>query len=247
MIYCAIKLIAAGKYFCLPYYVGKTSTEWSLRWHFLDHHPQDLVVIPSKGTVPLLKCKRYGMQTKTGTLYGRHQCTPLCREGWEWKVQHKAAEATRIALARMFTAYREDLERVELFKYLGRLLTYDANDSQAMQSNLKKVGKSWAQVSCVLRTENASPKVSGVFYKAIIQAVLLFGSETWRLCPLSLKSLEGFHIKATHHIAGMQPAQNPDGTSTYPNSKDLLKAVGLRTINHYIGGCCETIARFIMD
>jgi hypothetical protein len=119
------------------------------------------------------------MQTKVGTLYGKHQRTQLCREGWEKKKQHEAAEAARIALARMFTAYGEDLERLEVFKYLGQLLTYNNNDSQAMRSNLKKVRKSWAWVSSVLRVENASPKVSGVFYKAAVQAVLLFGSETW--------------------------------------------------------------------
>jgi hypothetical protein len=64
-------------------------------------------------------------------------------------MQHEAAEAERIALARTFIAYREDLERAEVFKYLGRLLTYDSNDSHAMQSNLKKAHKSWAQVSHV--------------------------------------------------------------------------------------------------
>ena len=77
------------------------------------------------------------MQTKTGALYGKHQRTRLCREGWERRKQHEAAEAARVALARMFTAYGEDLERVEVFKYLGRLLAYNDNDSQAMRANLK--------------------------------------------------------------------------------------------------------------
>ncbi len=106
-------------------------------------------------------------------------------------MQHEATAAARIALARTFAAYRDDLERVEVFKYLERLLTYDDNDSQAMQSNLMKARKSWAQVSCVLRAENASPKVSGVFYKEIVQAVLLFGIEMWKLSPLSLKKPKG--------------------------------------------------------
>jgi hypothetical protein len=101
-------------------------------------------MILREGTVPYLKCKRCGMQTKPGTLLERHQQTRLCHEGWERKMQHEAAEAARIALARTFTAYREDLERVEVFKYLGRLLTYNNNDSQAMQSNLKRACKSWA-------------------------------------------------------------------------------------------------------
>jgi hypothetical protein len=120
-------------------------------------------------------------------------------------MQHEAAEAARIPLTRTFMAYREDLERVETFKYLGRLLAYNDNDSRAMQSNLKKARKSWAWVSCVLRTENASPKVSGVFYKATVQAVLLFGNETWKLSPLNLKGLEGFHIRAARCMASMQP------------------------------------------
>jgi hypothetical protein len=187
------------------------------------------------------------MQTKVGTLYGRHRHTQLCQEGWDKKKQHEAAEAARVALTRTFTAYVEDLERVEMFKYLGRLVSYDDNNAQAMRLNLKKACKSWAQVSHVLRAENASPKVCGVFYKATVQAVLLFGSETWKLSPLSLKSLEGFHIRAACCMAGMQPAQNPDGMWTYPNLKEVLKTVGLKTIDHYIGVCIETIARFIVD
>jgi hypothetical protein len=187
------------------------------------------------------------MQTEVGALYGKHQRIRLCREGWERRKQHEAAKAARVTLARTFTAYGEDLERVEVFKYLGRLLAYDDNDTQAMRLNLKKARKSWAQVSRVLRAENVAPKVCGVFYKATVQAVLLFGSETWKLSPLSLKSLEGFHIRAACRMAGMQPARNPDGTWTYPNSKEVLKAVGLKMIGKYIDVRKETIARFIVD
>jgi hypothetical protein len=187
------------------------------------------------------------MQTECGALLGQHQRTQLCREGWDKKVQHEAAETARVTLAQSFTAYGDKLERVEVFKYLGQLLAYDDNDTQAMQGNLKKARKSWGQVSHILRAENASPKVCGVFYKAIVQAVLLFQSETWKLSPLSLKSLEGFQIWAARPMAGKMPTKNPDGTWTYPSSKDVLKAVGLQTIDYYIGVCWETIARFIMD
>jgi hypothetical protein len=43
------------------------------------------------------------------------------------------------------------------------------------------------------------------------------------------------------------PARNSDGMWMYPSLKDVLKAVGLRMIDHYIGVCWETIARFIVD
>jgi hypothetical protein len=102
-------------------------------------------------------------------------------------------------------------------------------------------------VSHFLRAENASPKVCGVFYKATVQAVLLFGSETWKLSPLSLKSLEGFHIWAARRMAGMMPVRNPDGMWKYPNSGEVLKAVGLKTVGEYITVRIETIARFIVD
>ena len=77
--------------------------------------------------------------------------------------------------------------------------------------------------------------------------MLLFGSETWKLSPASLKSLEGFHIRAARHMAGMQPTRNPNRTWKYRSSKDVLKAVGLETIDHYIGVRRKTIARFIVD
>ncbi len=88
------------------------------------------------------------------------------------------------------------MERVEVFKYLGWLLAYDNNNTHAIWANPAKARKTWAQVSQVLRAENASPKVCGVFYKATIQAVLLFGSETWNLAPSGLKCFEGFHLQA---------------------------------------------------
>jgi hypothetical protein len=85
-------------------------------------------------------------------------------------------------------AYGDKLERLEVFKNLGQLLAYNNNDTQAMQANLAKARKSWGQVSCVLRAENALPKVCGMFYTATLQAVLLFGSESWKMSPSSLKN-----------------------------------------------------------
>ena len=46
---------------------------------------------------------------------------------------------------------------MEVFKYLGRLLAFDNNDTQAMRENLMKAHKVWIWVSRVLQAENASP------------------------------------------------------------------------------------------
>ena len=77
------------------------------------------------------------------------------------------------AITRKFMAYGEELETVEVFKYMGRLIAMDDIDIQAIRSNMKKARKSWARVSRVLRADNASPKVCAMFYKATVQAVLL--------------------------------------------------------------------------
>ena len=136
---------------------------------------------------------------------------------------------------------------MEVFKYLGRLLAYDNNDSQAVWGNLKKVRGVWARLSRTMRTENASPRVCGVFYRATVQSILLFGSETWNLSPVSLKSLEGFHIRAAWRMAGKRPLKLRDGTWSYPNSAEVLDEVGLKTIAHYIGVRRQHIASYIVD
>jgi hypothetical protein len=130
---------------------------------------------------------------------------------------------------------------VEVFKYLGRLISFDDADTQAMWSNLKKARRCWARVSRVLRAENATPKISGMFYKATVQAVLLYGSETWSLSHSSMKRLEGFHIRAAWRMSGKKPERNKNGSWTYPRSDAVLKAVGLKPIAHYLDVRRQTV------
>ena len=49
--------------------------------------------------------------------------------------------------------------------------------------NLKKSRKSWGRMLSILSREGEDPKVSGHFFKAVVQAVFLFGAETWVLTP----------------------------------------------------------------
>ncbi len=154
--------------------------------------------------------------------------------------------AARLSLETQFFAYGEELEQVKVFKYLGQLLSYDDNDTQAMRGNLAKARRCWVWVSQVLRSENASPKVCGVFYKATIQAVLLFGSETWNLAPSGMACLEGFHLRAACPMSGSHPWKRPDSMWEYPNLEKVLWDMGLQRISHYIGVRRQQIANFIV-
>ena len=53
------------------------------------------------------------------------------------------------------------------------------DDWPAVAGNLAKARKSWGRLQGILSREGATKRVSGKFFKAIVQQVLLFGAETW--------------------------------------------------------------------
>ena len=51
----------------------------------------------------------------------------------------------------------------------------------------------------------------GVFFKAVVQAVLLFVSETWVMTPRIGRALGSFQHRVARQIAGSQSKQLEDG------------------------------------
>ena len=130
-----------------------------------------------------------------------HINTKECRIGTARCHQRDMAVRSALALRQQFMVHGDVLERVRAFRYLSRLLSQDDNNIQAVRSQLCKARGTWARVGQVLRKENAPPRVSAKFYKAIVQSVLLYGSETWVLSTASLARLEGFHLCAAYRMA----------------------------------------------
>ena len=54
----------------------------------------------------------------------------------------------------------------------------------------------------MLRQEGADPIISEKFYCAVVQAVLLFGSETWVLTAAILQKLEGVKSSFLRQVIG---------------------------------------------
>ena len=81
---------------------------------------------------------------------------------------------------------------MEVFKYLGCIALYVDNNVPAMRRNLKRVRGIWRRLSKVLATEEVPAPVAGMFYQAVVAAMLLYGSELWSLPSRALKVLEGF-------------------------------------------------------
>ena len=64
------------------------------------------------------------------------------------------------------------------FIYLGRVMTVGDDDWPEVVGKLQKVRKIWGWLLQILSREGADRKVSGYFFNALTQAVLLFGVET---------------------------------------------------------------------
>ncbi len=166
--------------------------------------------------------------------------------GVERKKQREATVTSALALRQQLSVHGEALERVEVFKYLGRLLAQDDDDIQVICAQLRKARATWARVGQVLRAENVPPHAAAKFYKAVVQAVLLYGSETSVLSTTALASLEGFHIRAAYRMAVRnKPRRGPGHGWIYPKSNDVLKECGMSTLEEYITVRQQTIAVYV--
>ena len=90
-------------------------------------------------------------------------------------------------------------------------------------------------------------RISAKFYKAVVQSLLLYGSETWAISRSVMARLEGFHIRAAYKMAKQHvPRRGPGRQWTYPKSEDVLEECGLRTIGEYIQKRRDTIAAYVV-
>jgi hypothetical protein len=62
-----------------------------------------------------------------------------------------------------------------------------------------------------------------------------------------MKHFEGFHSRAAWRMSGKRPERNKDGSWTYPCLEDMLKAVGFKSIAHYVDVQRQTVANFIVN
>ena len=71
----------------------------------------------------------------------------------------------------------ECFEGVDYFKHLGRILHQSDEDWPAVLWNIRRVIQVWGRLEKLLGWKGADPIMLEKFYCAVVQAVLLFGSE----------------------------------------------------------------------
>jgi hypothetical protein len=104
------------------------------------------------------------------------------------------------------------------FKYLGRILSEDDSDDAAIKYNLQKAREKWGRIGKILSKTDSNNKTMGSFYKAIIQSVLLYGSESWGISNYAMKTLRSFHQRCARYITGKHIWKDENENWHYPNS-----------------------------
>ena len=135
----------------------------------------------------------------------------------------------------VFTVFGERIEQVHEFKYLGRVVTDTDDDRTAVITNLQKAVQTWGHLFRLLSREaKRNTKVVASIYRSIIQSRLLYGSETWVIPSRLLRMLETFHRRCIRFLTRDFIRKTATGDWYYPNMTEMIKSVGLESIETYI-------------
>ena len=77
--------------------------------------------------------------------------------------------------------------------------------------------------------------MSTIFYRAVIQAVLLFGAESWALQDVIIRTVNSTHVGFLNRIMGKRSIRKYHGSWDTPASEEMLWAVGIYMADTYIG------------
>ena len=127
-----------------------------------------------------------------------------------------------------------EIERVARFRYLGRILDENDDDSHAIERQLSRAKARWGRIASVLRSEGVNSRTMGYFYKAVVQAVLLYGSESWVISNFYQRQLQSFHSRIARYLTGRHIRCDENGDWHHPPTEDVLEEAGLHSVDHYI-------------
>ena len=227
-----------------PNCLGRSRTWKAMREHFKARHPGHIVHIVEESPAPFPKCYRCDLQSPPTNLNERHYRSAACQLGRQRKQQRAAMVSAKRAAAVSFTVGQQDLDQADDFCYLGRILLSNNSDWATLYKNIKKARQQWGKLVRVLKQDGASPRAFGMFYKAVVQSVLLYGVETWTITDPMLKALQGFHNRAARRI-GNKMARLVNGEWFYPPLEEAFQEAGLFSIEMYIYRRQQSIAQHI--
>ena len=228
--------------------LGRVYDRPGLRHHFMWKHPSNYIRISEEGGQFHPKCHSCGMQVSPSQVnhpVHPHAETLRCREGTDRKARRELAATIRAANEVTIEALGTDLEKVLKFCYLGRPIAANNSDWPALYHNLQKAKAKWGMIARPLVKTGVRMRTVGLFYMAIVQAVLLFGCETWVITDNMLAILDSFHHRVARKIANMVPKLLMDGSWQYPDLREAMRRAGLQSMETYIRRRQQTLVQYI--
>ena len=116
----------------------KLSGFQSLLVHFQNRHPKVKLMMSGGRVVQCLKCDLHiiGNQVKC-----KHYESVSCREGTKKKARRRIEQKNKEDMEKRIRIENTELTQVPNFKYLGRMITQDKDDREAIDVNIQKARK----------------------------------------------------------------------------------------------------------
>ena len=87
--------------------------------------------------------------------------------------------------------------------------------------------------------------MSGFFFKALIQSVLIFGAETWVVIPRMSKALGGFQNQVSIRLTIHLLRKTTEGAWRYTLAAAETEEAGLLTMEEYVRRHQKTVTQYI--
>ena len=101
------------------------------------------------------------------------------------------------------------------------------------------------RIGKLLQREGAEPKVLLNFYRVVVQAVLLFGAETWVLMDTMIQRLEGAHVSFLRQVTCNQEMWRRDGSWRQVPEEAVLQGEGTKTLKTHASRLQTTVAEWV--
>ena len=92
----------------------------------------------------------------------------------------------------------------------------------------------WKSNKRIIGREGAEVRVSGLFFKSVVQAVLLSSSDTWVVTPPWDGPWGGFQDQVPRRLTGQLLRQELDGKRMYTSAVRAREEAEFQTMEEYI-------------
>ena len=218
-----------------------TNNKTRLRKHFRARHPEHIIIIVQEGLLP--QCEECGIfQRNVNTMH--HLQSEDCKKYAEIRRNRRFDTCQMAAKNVRFKVKGENIKMVQSFKYLGRVLQYNDDDLTAVESQLVKARGVWGRIGKIIKKKSLSnPRIMGIFYKVIVQTVLLYGAESWVLGTHARNKINSFHHRCSRFITGRHISLEGE-TWIYPSRVSTLAEADLLGVEDYIVSRKNTVREY---